>query len=114
MLLAKDPFTVDAGWEFTAKVKQVLPSLDKDPLQLELIDMQVASNVKQMFKAMGCEPFWIHLNQVQFLKHQKASFFFFFYHYMRVKLLTHEYNKNTLASHTSRHRQCLWLAVTYS
>lgn len=49
MLFAKGPFTVDAVGEFAAKTRA--------QKQLDLIDMPSASDLKQMFKFVGCEQF---------------------------------------------------------
>lgn len=49
VMSAKDPFTIVAGGVFPAKA----------PLQLELIVMQAASDVKQMFRSVGYEQFFV-------------------------------------------------------
>lgn len=118
MRFTKDPFSVDAGGEFAAEAKQVLPSLDEGSLQLELIDIQASSDLKHDLRSLACEQFWVKLNQVQFPNTRRLAFFLltmFGTTYTCESSFSHmnAIKTNTRASLTSAHlHQCLRIALT--
>lgn len=96
MLFAKDPFNDDTGGVPAADTNQVvLMLLYEGPLQLGLTDMREASDLKQMYKFVGCEHFHLQRNQVQFPNTRRLAIFLIdicYFSYMPVKCLTQKCN----------------------
>lgn len=55
----RDPFSKEDASDISAKAHEFLTSLDKGSLQLEIIDMQVSSELKHAYENENLTKFWI-------------------------------------------------------
>ncbi len=55
----RDPFSKEDASDISAKAHEFLPSLDEGSLQLEIIDMQVSSELKHAYENENLTKFWI-------------------------------------------------------
>ena len=60
MSFVRDPFKISSKSDFSsnAKIKKLLSSVDEGSLQLELVDIQCSSSLKEDFQESGTVKFW--------------------------------------------------------
>ncbi|KAK6477898.1 protein FAM200A-like [Huso huso] len=74
MMFARSPFTVSPESDFASTAKQFLSSVEEGPLQLELVDIQASSSLKQDLQNDDAVRFWTeHIQQVEFPNARKLA-----------------------------------------
>ncbi|MGH0183585.1 UNVERIFIED_CONTAM: hypothetical protein FKN15_012311 [Acipenser sinensis] len=65
MMFARNPVTVSPESDFASTSKQLLSSVEEGPLQMELVDIQASSSLKQDLQNDGAVKFWTdHIQQM--------------------------------------------------
>ena len=54
----RDPFKISPASDFSSNAKKLLSSVDEGSLQLELVDIQCSSSLKENFQESGTCKFW--------------------------------------------------------
>ncbi|MGH0119661.1 UNVERIFIED_CONTAM: hypothetical protein FKN15_044480 [Acipenser sinensis] len=73
VMFARNPFTVSPESDFASTAKQFLSSVEEGPLQLELVDIQASSSLKDL-QNDGAVKFWTeHIQQVEFPNARKLA-----------------------------------------
>jgi hypothetical protein len=63
MLFVRDPFKISPASDFSSNAKKLLSSVDEGSLQLELVDIQCSSSLKENFQESGTCKFWSEIIQ---------------------------------------------------
>uniref|UniRef100_A0A8P4G4I4 Uncharacterized protein n=1 Tax=Dicentrarchus labrax TaxID=13489 RepID=A0A8P4G4I4_DICLA len=72
MRFVKDPFWVNVEADFLLRGKELVSSLDKGSLQLELNDIQSSDNLRQSLQQAGFEKFWTHVVSREKFPHSRG------------------------------------------
>ena len=76
MLFVRDPFKIPHESDFSSNVKKLISSVDEGSLQLELVDIQSSSALKEDFQEGGTVKFWSErIQQEQFPNARKVAIF---------------------------------------
>jgi len=76
MMFVRDPFKTHPSSDFSSESKTLLPSVDEGSLQLELVDIQSSSALRDDFKEMGATQFWSQgISQELFPNARKIALF---------------------------------------
>ena len=76
MLFVRDPFKIPPTSDFSSNAKKLLSSVDEGFQQLELVDIQSSSALKEDFQEGGTVKFWSErIQHEQFLNATKVALF---------------------------------------
>ena len=76
MYFVRDPFKINPASDFSENAKKILPSINEGSLQLELVDIQSSSSLKEEFEQGGAVKFWAeNIPKEQFPNAKKLAIF---------------------------------------
>ncbi|BFY98365.1 hypothetical protein BsWGS_01405 [Bradybaena similaris] len=76
LLFVRDPFKIPPASDFSSNAKKLLSSVDEGSLQLELVDIQCSSVLKEDFQECGTIKFWSErIQKEQFPNARKVAIF---------------------------------------